>query len=158
MLYKFERLDKRLDQLGFPEATETGFRVIKRDLSAEERAGNVSFKTDGVFLSVDGKEYKGYMYLKYKVQIEKYGLPKFHITNCSKVQEERAANKFEGRYFWHNSNVVSLEDRPTGRILENQVLQICGLCKSESAIAGYLDTSGFHSLLDRSKPLPVACP
>lgn len=151
MLYKFDKLDKRLDQLGFPEAVETGFRVIKRDLSAEERAGNVSFKTDGVYLSLDGKDFKGYMYLKYKRQIDMYGLPKFHITECSKIKGERAANNFEGRYFWHNSNVVSIEDRPSGRILENQVLQLCGYCRGESSIADYRDTSGFHSLLDQQE-------
>lgn len=151
MLYKFDGLDEKLDQLGYPDAAEPGFRVIKRDLSAEERAGNVSFKNDGVYLSVDAKDYKGYMYLKYKIRIDLYGLPKFHITNCSKVREERAANKFEGRYFWHNSNVVSIEDRPSGRILENQVLQICGYCKRESSIADFQDTVGFHSLLDKQE-------
>ena len=148
MLYKFTKLADRLTQLGFSEANQRGIQVITRDLSQEERAERLDFKDDGIYLNVDGQEYKGYMYLKFKVQIAQYGLPKFHITNCSKVREERAANRFNGKYFWCNSNLVSIEDRPSGKIFNDQVLDLCNYCRSESDIEEYNNTEGFRSLLD----------
>lgn len=148
MLYKFTQLAEKLNQLGYSQASQRGIQIIRRDLSLEEQAGNLDFRADGIYLNIDGIEYKGYMYLKLKVQIAQYGLPKFHITNCSKVREERAAKRFHGRYFWYNSNVVSIEDRPSGRIFEDQVLELCNYCLKESDIDEYNNTEGFRNLLD----------
>lgn len=151
MLYAFSNLAQRLSELNYPESLESGFQVLRRDLTQEEQAGNIEFREDGIYLTIDGQEYKGYMYLKYKVRIERYGLPKFHVTNCSKVREERASHNFHGRYFWHNSNVVSIEDRPSGRIVENQTLRLCNYCRNESNINEYSDTKGFLGLLDQQE-------
>ena len=49
MLYTFENLAARLTELGYPEATESGFRVIRRDLTQEEQAGNIDFRDDGIY-------------------------------------------------------------------------------------------------------------
>lgn len=147
MLYTFTNLAQKLTQLGYPEGTESGFRVIKRDLTHEERAGNIDFRQDGVYLKIDGQEYKGYMYLKY-ADISRYGFPKFHVTNCRTILDQRASGRFDGRYFWHNSNSVSIEDRSNGEIHENVNLGLCNYCRNQSSISDYLDTEGFFSLLD----------
>ncbi len=150
MLYIFSNLAQWLTQLGFPEATETGFRVIRRDLTQEEQAGNVEFKEDGINLTIDGREYKGYMYLKYP-NVNRFGLPKFHITNCQTVLDQRQSGRFDGRYFWHNSNTVTIEDRANGQVHENVNLRLCNYCRQQSDISEYSDTEGFFSLLDQQE-------
>lgn len=150
MLYTFQNLTNKLTQLGYPEGIESGFRVIKRDLTQEEKAGNIEFRQDGVYLTIDGQEYKGYMYLKY-ADISRYGLPKFHITNCQTILDQRANGRFDGKYFWHNSNTVSIENRANGEIHENVNLGLCNYCRNQSAITDYTDTEGFFSLLDKQE-------
>lgn len=155
MLYTFNRLAAFLSQEGFPEANQRGIQIIKRDLTQEEQAGNIDFREDGIYLMSNGQAYKGYMYLKYP-DISRYGIPSFHITNCRTILTQRTTirngrNNFDGRYFWHNSNVVTLEDRTTRSIHENEVLSLCGNCERQSRIQEYSDTEGFFSLLDRQE-------
>jgi hypothetical protein len=150
MLYTFQNLANKLTQLGYPESTESGFRVIKRDFTQEEKAGNIEFRQDGVYLTIDGQEYEGYMYLKF-ADITRYGLPKFHITNCQTILEQRASGRFDGRYFWHNSNSVSIQNRCNGEIHEGVILGLCNYCRTQSSISEYIDTEGFFSLLDKQE-------
>lgn len=147
MLYDFNKLAARLTQLGFPEASETGFRVIKRDLTQEERAGNITFNLDGIYLTVDGQEFKGFMYLKYP-NVQRFGIPKFHITNCQVIREQRENGRFDGRYFWHNTNTVTIEDRTNGRVHKDVSLGLCNYCRNQSSITNYSNTQGFFNLLD----------
>lgn len=148
MLYAFSNLAQRLSQLGYPEPTESGFRVIRRDLTQEEQAGNIDFREDGIYLTIDEQEYKGYMYLKYP-DVSRFGFPKFHITNCQTVIGQRNRGQFDGRYFWHNSNTVTIEDRTNGQVYENINLDLCSFCRSQSSITDYSDTQVFFSLLDQ---------
>lgn len=152
MLYTFEKLSERLSQLGYPDATESGFRIIRRDLTQEEQAGNIVFKEDGVYLTIDGQEYKGYMYIKHPF-IVNYGnkFPKFHTTNCEVVQEQKAKGKFDNRYYWHNSNLVDLTDTQTGDEFNQVLLDLCSKCKAQSGITEYSDTQGFFNLLDQQE-------
>jgi hypothetical protein len=152
MLYTFSTLAQRLTQLGFPEATETGFRVMRLDLTKEEQAGNIEFKDDGIYLTIDGKEYKGYMYIKQPF-IVNYGnkFPKFHITNCETIQEQRASGRFAHRYYWHNSNLVDLTDAQTGKEFNQVPIEICSKCKAQACVFDYTDTKGFFSLLDQQE-------
>lgn len=152
MLYGFTNLSERLTKLGYPESAESGFRVIKRDLSLEEKAGNLDFRDDGIFLKIDGQEYKGYMYIKNPF-IVNYGnkFPKFHITNCEVIQEQRAKGKFENRYYWHNSNLVDLTDTQTGDEFNQVSIDLCSKCKAQSSISNYSDTQGFFNLLDKQE-------
>lgn len=150
MLYTFSNLAQRLSQLGYPEPTVSGFRVIRRDLTQEEQAGNIDFREDGIYLTIDGQEYKGYMYLKYP-DVARFGFPKFHITNCQIVLGQRNRGQFDGRYFWHNSNTVTIEDRANGEVHESIILDLCGYCRNQSSITDYSDTQGFFSLLDQQE-------
>ena len=125
-----ERLSDFLDRNGYPSLSAIGFVVIRKDLSTEENAGNIEYRDNGIYLTSNGQEYKGYIYLKFKVQIQKYGYPKFHIMKCQKLDEKIAAGVFIGQYYWHNSNTVSIEDRPSGAAHENITLDLCGYCRS----------------------------
>lgn len=125
-----ERLTDFLDRKGYPSVSPRGFVVIRKDLSTEDQAGNIKYRSDGIYLTSNGQEYKGYIYLKYKVHINKYGYPKFHITKCQKLKDEIARGVFIGRYYWHNSNTVSIEDRPSGQVHEDITLDLCGYCRS----------------------------
>lgn len=152
MLYSFLNLARKLTQLGYPESAETGFRVIKRDLTQEERAGNIEFKDDGIYLTSDGQEYKGYMYIKQPFIVNfGYRFPKFHITNCEVIQEQKMKGKFSNRYYWHNSNVVDLTDTQTGELFSQVSLELCSKCKFQTGAFEYSDTQGFFGLLDKQE-------
>ena len=152
MLYAFQNLSNKLTQLGYPEGTESGFRVIRRDLTQEEQAGNIDFRNHGVYLTIDGQEYKGYMYIKHPF-IVNYGnkFTKFHVTNCEVIQEQRAKGKFANKYYWHNSNLVDLTDTQTGDEFMQVSLELCLKCKFQLNISEYSDTQGFFSLLDQQE-------
>ena len=150
MLYTFSNLAQLLSQLGYPEPTGSGFCVIRRDLSDEEKAGNIDFRENGIYLTIDGQEFRGYTYLKYP-DVTRFGFPKFHITNCQIVLGQRNRGQFEGRYFWHNSNTVTIEDRINRQVHENVNLELCGYCRNQSFITEYSDTPGFFSLLDQQE-------
>jgi len=150
MLYTFTDLANYLTQLGYPDATDQGFRVIRRDLTAEEKAGNIQYDTDGIYLTVGDQKYKGYMYMKY-YNITQYGYPKFHITNCKTILEQKDRGQFDNKYFWHNSNTVSIQDRTTGEDHNNVNLELCLNCRRQSMISEYNTTDGFFSLLDQQE-------
>jgi hypothetical protein len=88
------------------------------------------------------------MYLKYP-NVERFGLPRFHITNCKTILEQRAAKRFEGRYFWHNSKTATIEDRANGHVHINVNLTLCGNCERQSKINEYSDSEGFLDILDQ---------
>lgn len=140
MLYNFfnkikpsqnKTLKELLDEENYIELTGVGFQIIRKDLTQEENAGNIDYREDGIYLKINDKEYKGYIYLKYKRLYKgEFAPPKFHIKKCQKLEDEIESNEFSGRYYWHNSNTVSVEERPTGIIHENLNLEICGYCNS----------------------------
>jgi hypothetical protein len=152
MLYTFEQLATFLTQSEYPEANKRGFQIIKRDLTQEEQAGNIEFKEDGVYLTINGQEYKGYMYIKNPF-IVNYGnkFPKFHITNCEVIKQQKALGNFANRYFWHNSNLVDLTDTQTGDQFNQVSLELCARCRAQSSVVEYSDTEGFFSLLDQQE-------
>jgi hypothetical protein len=122
-------LKELLDQENYIELTSDSFQIIRKDLTQEENAGNIDYREDGIYLKINDKEYKGYIYLKYKRLYKGvFSPPKFHVKKCQKLVEEIESNDFSGRYYWHNSNTVSIEERPTGIIHENINLEICGWC------------------------------
>lgn len=147
-LFRFEPLARFLDSRGFPQVDDSGFKVIRRDFSMEEREGRIRYEWDAVILVSDETQYKGYIYLKHPVHIEQYGPPKFHIGVCEKIAKEKAAGKFENRYFWSNSPKVDLIDAVTGREYKQVELEICTICKRKTWV-GFNSTLGFTELLDR---------
>lgn len=151
MLYSFQELDQKLDQLGFPQIESgSGFKVIKGiDFEEAFRAGSISFEDDGIYLEYEGKKYRGYMFIK-EPWIDRYGTyPKFHLTKCQTIQEFISKGKFKIRYDWSNSNVNDLIDKTTRKEYKNEVLDYCGYCKKE-LFEGIEDTADFFDSLDKS--------
>lgn len=152
-LYKFQKLNKNLDNLNYQEVTVSRFKVERRDFSLEESKGNIRWSTDGVYLMINGIEHKGYMYIK-EPRIEKYGnFPKFHVTECTTIIQQKNINNFINRYFWHNSNIVDLEDYDTNKKFKDVVLELCSNCRTKANISNYRNTEGFYNLLNIQTPL-----
>jgi len=152
MLYQFDILDKWMDSKGFPRIDgRSGFQIIKGiDFEEAYKAGSITFKDDGVYLEYDGKEYRGYMFIK-EPYIESYGTyPKFHLTKCSKIQEFILNGRFKVRYEWSNSNVNDLVDKTSRQKYKDEVLDLCSFCSKEIHDA-IDDTEDFFESLDKSK-------
>ena len=155
MLYKFETLENKLDELGFSVYDgESGFRVIKGvDFEEAYKSGSISFEEDGIYLEYKGEKYKGYMfiqeaYITYNDSPAKF--PKFHVLKCSTINSFIESGRFNQRYEWSNSDVNNLIDKQTRTKYNDQKLVICGNCKRN-----YLDeidnTVDFHDTLDKGK-------
>ncbi|MDR2886932.1 MAG: HNH endonuclease [Bacteroidales bacterium] len=150
-LYKFGIWGKKLTEWGFPAISEkSGFQSIRVDFNAREfqqavRDGKIRFSGDGIYLTHEGREWKGYMYMPtYKVS--RYNsMPRFHLTNCEKIQELFSGG--HGYYYkWSNNKLNDITDRDTREIYKNQRLQLCSHCRN--AIAGITDTEDFFKTLD----------
>jgi hypothetical protein len=146
-LYDFTNLSEKLDRLNYPKVLTSRFEIVRKDLSEEENRGNITFKEDGIYLMINGIEHKGYMYIK-KPDIVQFGHPKFHITNCSVIQDQKNRGYFNGHYYWHNSNTVTVQDRNTNELFENIKLKLCARCREKANIEEYRNTQGFFDLLD----------
>ncbi|MEC4050920.1 HNH endonuclease signature motif containing protein [Flavobacterium sp. SUN046] len=146
-LYDFRNLSLKLDSLNYPEVKESRFEIVRKDFSEEEKKGNITFKEDGIYLLINGIEHKGYMYIK-KADIGRFGFPKFHITNCSVIVEQKSKGFFNGHYFWHNSNTVTIIDRNTNELKKDIKLSLCSRCQAQANIRDYINTQGFFDLLD----------
>lgn len=148
MIYKFSKLEKRMDEWGFPKVNyQSGYKLIRTDFEKEYKAGNIRFGDDGIYLERDGIEYRGYMFIK-EPYIERYNkYPKFHLTRCKTIDEFIKNGKFKIRYEWSNSNVNDLIDKTTRKVYKDVVLQYCWNCKKE-IFDDIEDTKDFFSTLN----------
>lgn len=150
MLYKFSNLSQRISQLGYPEVTESGFKSIRVDFNAEKlkqavREGKVRFGSDGIYLTHEGREWKGYMYMP-TYRISRYGsMPRFHLTRCGKI-EDLFVGGYGHYYKWSNNELNDITDRDTREVYKNQKLQLCSHC--QSSIIGIRDTEDFFKTLE----------
>jgi hypothetical protein len=154
MLYNFEELNRKLDQLGFPEIIgASGFQVIRGvDFEKAYKSGSISFEDDGIFLEYQGKKHRGYMFIKeafitYQTPIK---FPKFHLLKCRTIQEFVSRGNFQHRYEWSNSNVNSLLDKQTRMQYNDINLELCSYCKS-AFFEKIKDTQDFFDSLDISE-------
>ena len=155
MLYDFNSLDKKLDELGFPEIeSESGFRLIKGvDFEEAYKSGSIEFEDDGIYLEYQGKKYRGYMfiqeaYITYNGARENF--PKFHLLKCQKIQEFIEAGMFRQRYEWSNSDVNDLIDVQTQIEYKDIKLNVCSFCRS-NYLGQVADTKDFFDSLDKKQ-------
>jgi hypothetical protein len=151
MLYTFKKLEKKLDQLGFPRIdANKGFQIIKGiDFEKAFKSGSISFKTDGIYLEYEGREYRGYMFIK-EPYISQYGkYPKFHLTRCKTIRDFINSGQFRIRYEFSNARVNDLIDKQTREVYKDQVLDYCGNCSRE-LFESIQNTNDFHDTLDKS--------
>ena len=134
-----------LTERGYEKSEVRPFQIIRVDLHSEEKANNIIFRKDGVYLMRDGIEYRGYMYLK-RYWIERFDkFPKFHITKCTTVLEIDKRIDF----VWHNSNEAEIQDRSSGKLYKKN-LDLCGNCKSET-LTKIDNTQDFFDSLDKEE-------
>ncbi len=120
-------------------------KIIKTDLITEEKAGKIRFGKDGVYLTSEGIEYRGYMHLKtYKIELYNR-FPNFHITRCSTVIEIENRKDF----VWHNSNVTEVQDRSSKNLYTRNLI-LCGNCRIETK-AKIQSTQDFFDELENSQ-------
>ncbi|WP_158022022.1 HNH endonuclease signature motif containing protein [Flammeovirga pacifica] len=152
MLYNFEYLKNKLDQLRFPEIqANTGFKIIKGvNFEKAYKEGSIQFDAKGIHLEYDGKSHKGYMFIK-EPWIEKYGsYPKFHVTQCQTIQEFINRGNFKIRYEFSNSSVNDLIDKSSRNLYKDQALEMCTYCK-KAIMEDIHTTEDFFDSLDKSE-------
>ncbi|MDR0864444.1 MAG: HNH endonuclease [Candidatus Symbiothrix sp.] len=149
-LYQFSALDKKLTELEFPAISgKSGFQPIRIDFDAQKfqravREGKIRFGNDGIYLTYEGREWKGYMYMP-TYRVSQYGLPKFHLTRCEKIQELFSSGY--GQYYkWSNNKLNDIIERGTSKIYKDQKLSLCSYCRH--AIIGVNNTEDFFRTLD----------
>lgn len=152
MLYQFEKLDKKLDEWGFPSLTSgSGFQIIKGiDFEEAYKSGSISFEDDGIYLEYEGKKYRGYMFIKEPWITVHNSYPAFHLTRCKTIDQFISEGKFKIRYEWSNSNVNDLIDITTKKIFKDEVLRYCGNCKKQ-LFDGIQTTEDFFDTLDKTE-------
>lgn len=150
MLYAFEQLSKRLDELGYPKVQGRGrFKTIRTDFKKAYHEGNIIFKEDGIYLSHEGNEWRGYMYMP-KYRVGHYNdFPRFHLTKCDVINGFIKNNLYNTYYEWSNHKTNDITDRDIDELYPNQTLQLCRRCteqlKSKIKIK---DTKDFFNTLD----------
>lgn len=154
MLYKFEILDRKLDEWGFPILKGiSGFQIIKGiDFEEAYKSGSISFEYDGIYLEYEGKKYRGYMFIQEAYITYNGGparFPKFHLLKCRTIQEFIDSGRFKHRYEWSNSDVNNLIDKQTRTKYIDKTLELCSFCKSDY-FEEIEDTQDFFDSLDKS--------
>jgi hypothetical protein len=144
-LHDFAGLAKLLDDLGFPRVEKQTFRVVKEELQKAIEADKVIFDDDGIKFIFEGSKINAYVY-KEKYNVEKYGLPRFHVFNCKTIQKFRDLGRFETAYVISNSKLVNVIDTSKDNlVLENQDLNLCGNCQALKDL-NFSTTSGFADM------------
>ncbi len=151
-IIKFDNAHLFLDEKGISRLQEYDNNVIvgRIDFTEQENAGNIEWREDGVYLNINGVCQRGFMYIK-RPNIQRYGLPRFHLLECRTILEQRQNGRFHNHYFWSNAPFVTLTDRATRQEVENAKLNLCSNCtrilreKTGEAVS---NTEEFHNLLD----------
>jgi len=149
-LYGFEDLDEQLTKLGFPVIDgKSGFQSIRIDFNALNfqkavREGKIQFRADGIYLIHEGREWKGYMYMP-TYRVSQYGLPKFHLTRCERIQELFSSG-YGQLYKWSNNKLNDITERGTSKVYKDQKLSLCAYCRS--SIVGVTNTEDFFETLE----------
>ena len=98
-LHKFDLSHQYLDSLGIKRLDKYENNVIIEvvfDLSEQERQGKIDWRDDGVYLEINGKYQKGFMFIKdYLVSVYKKN-PSFHLFKCEVIQGFILRGQFEG--------------------------------------------------------------
>ncbi len=151
-LITFDSAHNFLDTLDIPRLDEYESNVVidRIDFTEQENEGNIEWRDDGVYLNINGNFQRGFMYIK-RPDIQRYGLPKFHLLECKTILEQRQNGRFHNHYFWSNSPTVTLTDRATHNDVEDETLSLCRNCQTlirERTDETIRDTNDFHNLLD----------
>lgn len=105
---------------------------IRLEIKASDLHKTVEIRSDGIYVIHDGKKEKGFLYIEKGYDREdaiQYGwntiVPKFHITECTTIRNQKRRKNFDGHYIFSNQP-VSMKDLDG----EEKDLMLCGYCKS----------------------------
>lgn len=134
-IFAFGGLKKTLSELGFqvqearPWTPISPVTVTAKDI----QKGNLEIKDDvtsvGMYL-IDGNGVKhvGFLYLQ-DYKLDAYGPPKYHLCNCSTIQQFKL-NGYFNKYRWANTEDVTVVNRDTGEEVHFDHLDLCKNCIS----------------------------
>jgi len=156
MVYDFNDLKLFVQRhLGIdPDKINSKFKPITEKLTQWQLDESAEISLDGIFFTDrKGYKHKGFLYIEsgYSQRtIEKVGrrLPRFHILNCTTIQEQRQRKNFNGHYVFSTEVITMKEIDDT-----TQELSLCGNChKLNSKTTRGMKTSEFRDqfILDDS--------
>lgn len=130
MLYAFERLQEFVNTIAPTPAivNKKNLIVEGEDFTANDNAGKVAYRDDGIFVIIDGTEYQRYIYKKssWITKDGGFNLPKAHIFKCSSVIKWGIRN-----YYSASTEKVDVIDALSGKTYCKQKLDICKVCLRE---------------------------
>jgi hypothetical protein len=149
-MYKFEKLDAKLTEWGFPIIKDGKIfpPLIRKSFKKAYNEGKIEFRNDGIyFIDDNGKAWKGYIYMP-KYRVKHFGkLPSFHLRKCNTIEDFINNGLLNGYYEWSNNERNNIIDRDTGQIHEQQILKLCNYCKHSVFNITITDTEIFHQTL-----------
>ena len=130
-LYKFEGLKLLLESRGYNVSPNKRI-IIKKDFAQSLKSHKVKFSGNHI-VSIDdnGNEHITYVYMQnYYVNYRGTPkFPKFHLTNCSTIQQYITDGTFKDKYILANTKTCDVKDRYTGRIYKGVNLHLCSYCQ-----------------------------
>lgn len=116
--------------------------------AADITNGAMSFRQDGIFVvGNDGIERQVFLYKK-DYRLKEFGKPRFHICNCSVIQDFIAAGRFRQHYVRANSEPVPVIDLNDGRRLKQiSGLPLCTYCSRMVGQVNAANSTNFVKIL-----------
>lgn len=151
MLYTFTQLSEYLDRRNYPKINETtGFKILRTSFNEAYKEGKIEFREDGVYLTHEDKEWRGYMFMP-TYRIEKYdSFPRIHLMRCTVIDKFLSRGIFNQYYTWSNSDTNDVSDRDTYQEYPDKNLNVCSRCK-EMMFDDIEDSEDFFESLDKGE-------
>lgn len=129
-LWQFDSLRTYLESLGVRIGADSDFELVRVDFNRALRDGRVEFADGRIFIEIDGVKFPGYVYMR-DYNIDRFGYPKMHITECSTIREFKERKLYSEKYWWSAESTVPVINRLTNETHENVSLKLCRNCLSE---------------------------
>lgn len=134
-IFSFTGLKAALTELGYqiqearPWTPISPVTVTAKDI----RDGTLEIKDDennvGIyFIDGNGVKHVGFLYLQ-DYKLDEYGPPKYHLCNCSTIQQFKL-NGYFNKYRWSNTEAVTVVNRDTRAEVRFDHLDLCRNCVS----------------------------
>lgn len=134
-IFSFSGLKRTLSELGFqvqearPWTPISPVTVTAKDIAN----GNLEIRDDDssvgmYFIDSKGVKHVGFLYLQ-DYKLDEYGPPKYHLCNCSTIQQFKENGYFHN-YRWANTESVTVINRSTGVEVPFERLELCKNCIS----------------------------
>lgn len=85
------------------------FEQITIEIKSHEFKDKIELSNEGIFFKKDGNLIKGFLYIEkgYNPAFQRATIiPKFHVTECRTINDQKARNNFDGHYVFSNVPVT----------------------------------------------------